>query len=328
MGLGTAFYLLVIILYPDSITNGIWGQIYKWFLDIIKLLSSVVISSGFISLLLEISTIKNLVLEVYHSLLKADFDFTYYSNERLRKMRKDIILAEYAKDFLSSEQLNDSIYILEEPLNKLIKNKYQECHESTFWIIPNSYEKIFKKRVKSKYTVYNYFKSEDKIGLQFKVTKNINATDLEKESWLIINSFMIESTNLTSEAKQYIKVEDIPKSENSPYTHIIKFSMPLQKYEKYTIQIEYEYDVPMFDIMQSFKLMWPCKTFRHKVYLQGKEASNWALSVNGFASFYYAGSELEDKFKVLPDTEHSVEIFFEGWTLPGAGYVVSLRKIS
>lgn len=331
IGLGLLFYALSTVsnaLLLKIVTTDTFIKIVKnisiLVFDIIKLLSGVALSSGFLTLLLEISTVKDVVLDVYNAfmrqVLKANFDLSTYSKETLDNLQKNILIQKNDKK-IDAQMLDDSVYVLEKNLNTLLLGLFYKNDDATYRIIPDEERQVFTKKVSISYTIFNYFKlKNNRIKFELNFDKN-GSEDITKK--INVTKFVINNTDLTLAVSELITPQEIP--DKNKYRVI--FEKPLQECLKHDVKIEYEYEVPMTDFTQSFKLLLPCKRFCHKILLDGKDMKNWELTINGFASFFYAESEIEDQFKVLRPTTHNAEIQFNKWILPGAGYVVSFRRV-
>ena len=326
MFLGTTVFTFASIFYPENITNGLKGYILKWFLDIIKLLSGIVISSGFISLLLEISTIKNTVFDVFNRFLNADFDLSNYSIETLRNLHKKIII-QYNKGKLTLDMLNNSVYTLEEHVNSLLTGLSHDFHDVTCYVTPLENENIFIKKFKWRYNIRNDYKLKNKVYFEVSLPFEPSVVDANaKLEKLHITKFAINGTDLLNEVPKCKKVIDIVDHEHNVYAFKVIFERELQECQTHLIEMDYDIKIPMNDFRQVYRLKLPCKKLTHRIHLDGGDYSKWQLSVSGFAPFFHADSKIEDKFKVFESTKRSAEVLFDNWVLPGAGYVVTFRK--
>ena len=314
----------------DSMVNKVLKYICHVLFDVLKVLAGVAISSGVISLLLEISTMKATVLDVNRSLmdniLNADFDLQNYSTDVLDRLHKNIVICKN-QNKISLEMLENSIYTVEPYINRLLTGLFHEYHLMTSWITPDEERSVFKKRIQCKYNVINYYELKNEIVLKLAfLQEKALETDEEKKKKLEITKFRINNMDLIEEVPELLFVENISGKYHSVYDYWVVFKKNLQESSCQHVEINYEYEVPITDLTQSYKIMKPCKNFRHKVYLDGGDFNRWQISVSGFASLFYSGSELESSFKVTEDTPHCAEVYFDNWILPGAGYVISLNR--
>lgn len=303
----------------------------NFLIEIGKVLCSVAISSGFIGLLLEIKTIKSIILSVLNTILDGDYKLDSYSIEKLHSIKKRIIIAEHNKKF-SELELDNSIYTLENNINALITNRYYELDETCCWIEPDDEEQLFKKRFKRKLIISNEYGDSNLFKMTLKLLRDEYDTDYD--NWLTFKEFKVytdtsgEPQDLKDEIQRIIRVEKLPEDDRSPYTHKLSVEKQLDGNQILTVFIEYQYSSPMTDFTQTFKSILPCKEFCHKVFIDGKYDNNWTFAINGFAPLYFPGSNLSERFKVDVHTNKSGEVIFNNWCLPGTGYVVSLRRIN
>ncbi|KUO58915.1 MAG: hypothetical protein APF84_14395 [Gracilibacter sp. BRH_c7a] len=323
IGLGGLIYFFLFNYSTDSDPN--------FLIEIGKVLCSVAISSGFIGLLLEVKTIKSIILSVLNTILDGDYKLDSYSIEKLHSIKKRVIIAEHNKKF-SEQELENSIYALEDNINTLITNRYYELDETFCWIEPDDEEKIFNKRFKRKLIISNKYSDNNIFKMTLKLVREEDDTDYI--NWLSFKEFKVyndtsgDPQDLKEEIQRMIKVEKLPEDDRSPYTHILTVEKQLDGNKKVTVFIEYQYSSPMTDFTQTFKSILPCKEFCHKVFIDGKYDNNWTFAINGFAPLYFPGSNISEKFKVDVHTNKSGEVIFNNWCLPGTGYVVSLRRIN
>lgn len=313
----------------DPFLERSWIEFSRTLVEVLKLLSGVLISSGIISLLLELSTIKDNMLHTYkrlvNDILRADFQLDSYSYKVLDDFHIKIIAQKHTK--VPIDQIPNSIYSLEKNLNDLIESRYLDSDEAVYWVTPDSERGVFQKKVRKQYTVINKYKQKNRIDFRLSMAFDEKIPEEEKLDKLKITAFKINTTDLTEKAKEYLSGYSLPLRSSNIYNYCLAFKMNLQECEKHTITLEYEYEVPISDFSQTQKNLLPCKKLSHQVYLIGKEQQEWSLQMNGFAPFYFMGSDLAGTFEVKQNTLYNVEFHFNQWTLPGAGYVVSFNKL-
>ena len=94
------------------------------------------------------------------------------------------------------------------------------------------------------------------------------------------------------------------------------------------IRAEILYDVPLFDICQSFKISAPCKNIEHKFYINKdvQTGQEWMIQANAYSTFYHRQDEEESNYKVEQNVDDSLIIRFKDWALVGNGYCVFYQK--
>lgn len=130
--------------------------------------------------------------------------------------------------------------------------------------------------------------------------------------------------------KESFEIEDIPKQTyQNYYDYKIKSNINLEKIKVNVVEIIYEYNVPIFDITQSYKITLPCKKLDHEFRINEDcgTREKWTLSASAFTTFFCNQKEYDSKYKVEQSTDDRVKIIFNDWALPGAGYVVTLNKM-
>lgn len=324
--------LFVFVQIINGIMNGTVKDPTFWvggLLDFVKYVSFLLISTGTISVIMKTSTLYNHFFKLYNDLLKrvlnADLDLSGYSVEILRNLKRKVIMKIYDNK-IDTKILDDSVYCLDENFDKLILGLYHESHEATFWINPDDEKHVFKKKVNYTYNIHNNFALENHVRLMVSFLKenHINTRE-EKLRKVQINKFKINGTNLLPELQDILDVKEL-EGYNTIASYAIILQRTLQDCVNHNVEINYEYDVPMCDFTQSFKLVLPCKYFRHKIFLEGNNINKWEIDAQGFASFFNDGSSIQDQFSVSLPSHTSAEIEFKNWVIPGAGYVISFRK--
>lgn len=294
----------------------------------LNLLGGVLVSSGLISLLLEISTIKNFILSVYHSLINANFNFGGYSKEILAKIQKDIVIEKNKSLQITKENLDDSVYVLESNLNNLLSKIYYESYDETVFIEPVEAAGKFKKTVHTKYKIVNLYGLENSFFRKISFVDDGTCPDEEsKKRRINIKKVKVNGVDLTEEVRELVKVEQEEEAFHTIYGYKVGFERELQKCQYHEVDMKYSYDVPITDVCQSFALNKPCKKFHHKIHLHGGDTVNWEITMNGFASFFYPDSELAGKFDVSEDSSTLADVTFDYWVLPGSGYSATLKRL-
>lgn len=301
------------------------------FLAILNLLGGVLVSTGLISLLFEISTIKSLIVQSYltlmNKILSGNFDLSAYSNKRLNRIKEDIIIEKMKPLEMERECLTNSVYSLEKQLEKLLKTIYYENHIESIQITPN--QGIFIKKVRTSYTLVNLFETPNSFKRKITFMEDGKYTsDEEKCKRVKFHKILVNGIDLTDEICRTISIEKHDDPFHKIYNYTVGFERGLQGCSIHKILMEYEYDVPITDINQSFTIPKACKKFTHTIQLLEGDIGNWMIGLDAFASFFYSDSELKEKFNLTNDSPTLAIVDFNDWILPGSGYVVTLRKRS
>jgi hypothetical protein len=309
----------------EKLSNG-----FKIFVDIVKLLSGTLISTGLISLFLRISTmrqnIETSVIKIYKEfmskILLADFNLEGYDGNVLNNLKRRIVLHTSNNSTMDVNMLNSSVYSLEKTLVKFTKGLYLEYHERTTIITPNKAKNVFKKKVITKYKTVNLYGLANKIDIELSL---LPGTDTSINNFKF-SDFYINNTNLCSEIDELTKFDNSSEANYNTYMYKVKFSRPLQKCKEHVIKLTFEYEVPMFDLTHTYRISTPCKKLNHNIILDGKEAQEWELIVSGFAPGINDDAEDGNNYQVSLLTSSNAQINFQDWTLPGEGYVVILKS--
>lgn len=291
-------------------------------LDILCTIGSTLFSAGIVSVLVEISTIKSLVSDALDNVLQGNFPLEAYSNQVLKKINKQIAAKRGA---VNVDKIDNSIYSVEQKLVELIDGLYYTYYNATYEIIPDEEHGVFKKDVTLDYEVINDCDKDNKIYYTIRLYNiDDNMTDDERKEAFKIKSFVINKTDLTDEADKYKSVIEI-KEKHSEYPYAIKFERELQHCKKHTIHLEFEYEVPIYDTSQIFRLTYPCKKMVHEIYVNNKKGRSWNIHGAAFVSFYCKENN-DHGFHVKQRYDSNLQIEFNNWCIPGAGYVVYLAK--
>lgn len=325
---------------------------YKIFLEIIKLLSGTCVSTGVLSLILRISSMKSdfketvldtynkfakeilvknfnykeAIEEKYKDILNSNFDLSNYDKSSLEVLHKKIIAQllnnKSNNHKISYRDLDNSIYALESKIRDLSTGIFYEYHDMKTRILPDSKNKIFKKQIKSEFKVINNHRRENKIEYKFYFYKGTEPT---LENFIITRFKINERTFEKEEIAEFLNLDQFDSEENSQFSHRITFYYPLHDCKEHIIYLDYEYILPITDLTHSYKLPYPSKKLNHNIAI-AQELEQWELNVNGFSSWFHKGSDLKRELKVDQNTQTSAIIDFNYWTLPGAGYVVSYNR--
>lgn len=311
--------VIAIILILVSIDkNGYWYQVAN-------VLGTTLLATAVVSIVLEYSSIKSTVNAAIKNMLEGDINLDSFSDNSLNRFGKKVAIQRSKLD-IKEDDLDRSIYTLESQLLGLLDNTYYEYHNSTIYLNPDKDKNVIHKKVKMDYLIMNKYENENYIDHEFLVFNNPD--DKNGDNWkenISINNFRINDTDLTNEAKSYLRIEKIPPKEHKYYQSKISFYRKLQDCKKHKVKLEFEYDIPITDNIQAFKVVKPAKRLEHTFIMTNEEnAEKLGFSANAFTSFYCSEGE---KFKIEAMNDTDVKIRFEDWIIPGAGYVVIIKKI-
>lgn len=301
--------------------NIIWQSVL---FKILEALFNTLFSAGLVSIVVEISTIKSIVDKALNKIFKGDIPIDSYSNERLEHIN-NLIAAKRGN--VEPNFISDSIYSVEPQLISILNGLYYEYYNASYVIIPDRQNKIFKKSAILDYEIKNLFDMDNKvlhlIALH-DITPNMN--DETRKKKFKVTKFIINNTDLSDEVERYIEIINVTEK-NSSYQYMIKFERELQHCKSHKIHIELEYEVPISDISQTFRLSYPCKSINHNIHVENIKNRNehWTIVGTAFTSFYY-GQKNNQSMHVKRPVDTNIAIQFDTWCIPGAGYSVYLVK--
>lgn len=291
-------------------------------LDIANTIGNTLFSAGIVSILVEISTIKGIVLDALNKVLQGNIPLDSYSNDILYKLNKNIAAKRSSVDI---EKIGDSIYSMESNLIGLLDGLYYSYYNMSCEITPDEKLGVFKKMFTLDYEIVNDYEKDNQVCYTVQLYNiNDNMTDLEKKKAFNIKKFIINNTDLSNEVEEYKEVIPITKK-HSPYQYFVRFKRKLQHCKKHKIHLEFEYDIPIEDMSQIFRLTFPCKSMSHEIYVNNENNSKWTVHGTAFVSFYCEENN-DFGFHVTQKHDTNLQISFNNWCIPGAGYVVYLAK--
>lgn len=308
---------LLILLTSIDITNAwwVWDNILK---NVLSAIGTTLLSAGLVSIVLEISDIKDSVSTAINKILQGDFSFKGYSNDKLIEANNKIALSRL--NFNEGDDvLNDSIYEFYEPqLLQSVKSVYYKYHNAVFKITPMSDLQLFKFDVECNYEIINRYNLPNKMN--FKI-KSYSVSDSKCEFKLL--KFQVNGED----------VEYIIKSENGDnniyYDKKINVDYDFKDLKEAKVSLKYEYYSPMFDIRQSYKVTKPCQQLEHKIYIlpdSGNSDIEWKLEATAFSAYYINQKNIDDKVRVEQAVNDSIKIKIDNWMFPGSGYVTMYIK--
>ncbi|MDF2855856.1 MAG: hypothetical protein K0Q87_1707 [Neobacillus sp.] len=314
---GLAIYFIGFLLF-HFYPNMPFG--FSFLLEVTRFLSATVCSCGTVALLLEIKTIKKNTISYISDFFSGGSIINNLSNEKLNDLHCRLA-CKRSGYFNDKDKLTKTIYSIEPFLNQLSTEVYFELDKLECWIEPNSSKGQFTKTYKMKCVIINEFgRAYDKTMIWGFVKEELNDEDL-------LNKITFEKldVNRDQRAKFYKKYVKTYESENKLHQFINNYELkiPLTKEgNKITIELHIKYDVPITDLCHTWKVSAPCKEIDHHIHLTGPEASQWCLSVIGFAPKIWP----ENSFEATESIECSCEVNSRDWVYPGTGYSILLNE--
>lgn len=283
-------------------------------------------SAGIISLMLEISSIQNLIDQSLRNLLTGQMPLNHYTDEELHNLNQAIASKRLSK-FLVNNDLNDTIYKYENNLIELSKLNYYEYHKSTTILTPDSSKGIFLKKVTIEYKLIIQEGKSYSGCFKWRIFSpkpNLSTEEIVDEYKLL--ELMVCEQNYKTELRNKIQIQSVSKNKYNSYDYIICLQLPEKTCREYTVKCVMEYPLPDFDVTQVYKMTKPCKLFTHEFHMEPDKNNreNWKISGNAFTAFYGSqdNSNANDSFTLEQSVDTNIRITFKGWILPGAGYVI------
>lgn len=293
------------------------------------------ISAGLISALVEMSTITTVVKNALQKLVSGDFLFDKFSEERLTELNRQLAVQRSGKCDLKADQLDKTIYFLEPKLLEDSVGIYYEYHRTTTIIQPDEENKMFNKWVSAEYRLNNRFKEPHSIKLCISLVNNSeNLSDEDIRKLFKIEKFEIycapeeesddknlENKLIENDLESLVQIEAIEKKPHTTYNYMIKIEYPIENIATCLVKLQYSYNIPMSDPLQSFKLNHPCKEFEHTITIRD---SNWEIMADAYTAFFFTDENRD--YQVSQNVPSSVSIVFKDWALTGAGYMALLFR--
>lgn len=299
-------------------------------------LGTTVFSAGLVSVVLEISTVSEVVKKAVDEIISEKFPYNNFSKDRLEEINKQIAFLRLdEKELLSEKDMDDSPYNMEPELLELSKGLYYEYHKAKF-VITAKEEGVFKKRVEFDYKIINKLGCENCAKFTVSLICQKDTLTIEEvKKYFKIELFKIEESDkvkvsgkrnnekdLTKDAINYLNITEVEPHAHSQYKYEIHFEYPLSKKVANRIRLIYEYQIPQSDITQSYKLNYPSKILEHEISIVGDK---WEITGDAFTAFYFP--DMYDKeYTVSQTVSTSIRIDFRDWAVPGAGYIVTFLK--
>ncbi len=341
--LSTATWAMVIggiaIVAIAKIPLGTWDT--NGFVIFVKqmfdLVGTTLFSAGAVSIVVEISTISQIVEKGIQKILAGTFPFENFSKDRLEEVHKQIAELRLNDERLETRDIEASPYVLEPELLELSKGLYYEYHKAKFIITPDSSRGVFKKRVEFDYKIINKLGLDNKVKITISLIckkDNLSKEDVKKS--FDVKAFTIEESNkikvagkhkneinLTAKANDYWQISEVKQQEHSLYMYNICFEYQLSDKVANRVVLIYEYEIPQSDITQSYKLNYPSKVLEHEITICGE---GWEVTGDAYTAFYFPELYEDRQYTVARTVPTTIRADFRDWAVPGAGYMVTFLK--
>lgn len=285
------------------------------------------LSAGAVSVLIEMTSIDSLLKKSIKKIFEAEFPIESYSEDRLKDLSRKIAVQRAA-----GQSFNCDLYECEDNIFEVCKGKYYEKNYFNTVITPSEDGKTFHKTLKSEYEVKNAGKKDEVVfGLSiYHKGEKLDSNNIYQ--YMDIRKIEVNENTLSREdILKYLDILPIEDNVKETYDYMINFKYPIETDGSYSVKYEFEYDIPIDDISQIYKLTMPCKDLVHSFFIsttkKNKKLSSqdvWKIKGNAFTAFFCKYDDTD--FRVEQTVDESVKIAFKKWALPGAGYVVTLEK--
>lgn len=299
--------------------------IFSYILKVVDTVASALFSAGLVSVIVEISTIKNLVSDAFRKILLGEFPVSGLNEEALRQINKKVASTITS---IPDNKIENTVYRYERNLLELMVSKYYIYHNFTYHITPDEKNNCFHIRVKIHYKMINDNLVDNTFDLRMKMySLKEDMTCKECIDALDIKALRINNKDISLE--DVISAEPVRHETESStyYNYKVRLYKELTE-KKNTIFAEFSYDVPMHDICQSFRISVPCKELEHKFYINSdvQTGEEWIIKANAYSTFYHSQSEENSNYSVEQNTDTSIIIRYKNWALVGNGYCVIYQK--
>ena len=328
-GLLALFGVLLVVVaaidYKDP-----WGWWTSWGSNVVNSIATTLIASAVVSIVLEMSNLRDFVIKALENVLGDDFPLSAYSEENLINFLYGIVAEtlnrKLTKGNLTKEKLKNSIYSLEKQMRDNVTDIHYEYHKLKYSITPDEKNGVFKVESHLEYKIVNEYGKNNEIV--FKTKTYYVSSDMSKEPGF--EPFVIEKFNINDKPVTEYQFEKSPIEQSSAkyydYKVAIRKELPSTvKYHK--VQLHYVYYCPMYDTTQAYKVQYPCKRVEHRfrIYPDCTTKKLWFLHADGFTA-YFCSQTTQDKYCIEQNEDDVVKIDFKDWVFPGSGYVVSIQK--
>lgn len=328
----SSMFVLGALLYIAS--QGTYKTFDRWTYSLItknllEIFGTTMISASLVSCVIEISSLKHLLQNAYKGMLDLNFPLDGYSLKQLESLNKRIAICRL-NEKVTEKEITNSVYEYEQNLLDLLDEPYFEYHNQNTVLTPITSKHVFKKKISTNYKLVN--KQQQNFPLTFTLDiysmfKDINNINLQEE---LNMSVKLDDIPLKKDViNKHLSLQNIKEEYKDSYDYKIKFDYPLGEKKEYRVFVEYEYEIPDHDLTQAYKMTKPCKNFKHKFYMQEDldSKNKWGFIGNAYTAFYCNQNDPDSNYKVEQSVNTEVTITFNKWALPGAGYVLLLKKI-
>ena len=143
----------------------------------------------------------------------------------------------------------------------------------------------------------------------------------------VMNEMKINNS-IINNYKDIMEVCETHETYDAYYDYKLKIIMNLGHEKSYKVKLNYEFDVPIIDVSQSYKISLPCKSLEHEINILEDKGTGqkWEICAVAFTSFYIKQDEDNSTFSVKQSRDDQATVSFNDWTIPGAGYVMTYKK--
>lgn len=300
--------------------------------DILKNLGMTGISAGLVSIVVEISSIKSVINDAILKVVSGEFPYEKFDTKRLDELHTQISVHRCTED-VSINSLNDSVYSLEQKLLNVSEDIYYEYNKANFVIEHDPQKKVFKKKAEFNYYIIDKYGKDPKVSFELYVIHPSDAISEQMLSDLFrIKKFEVKPDNgpkndLTDKTHLYTHICSTEKKLHTMYKYKIIFEYKLTPNTGNKVTLEYEYEIPDYDILQSYKVNYPCRKIEHTFNIASVDRSEkWELAGDAYTAFSFPEAGEDEGSVVKQSVPNSMRVQFENWSLPGAGYVVAFLK--
>ena len=293
-------------------------------MQIVETIGITLFSVGSVSLILEISSIKSFIKNSILELFQGEFPLDSLSNNRLDDLHiKSASLRTVSK--MNTDELKKSIYVFEKRLLDCADEIYHEYHKQKCTI--DILKDRFHKKYEMDYKLINKHGYDNKIDFSLMLFSDKTITDANISELIDISRFEVNGNDYLSEIKNCLSLEPVERGNSKKYDYKINFNFDLGKDKSNKVKMSIEYDVPLDDLSQVYKISRASKRLTHEVFINKNETKvEYQLNANAFTAFFVSGNSEDSYFSVEQSVPKHIKISFDDWVVPGAGYVVNLIK--
>lgn len=321
---------LVALSYIKYENEFLWWK--AWGCDTSRAIGTTLIASAVVSILLEMSTLKDFVKNVLKNILDDEFPLDAYSKDNLENFQKRLVLSLCEKDGVEIDRnkfFNSIYFTYEEKMRESALDSYYEYHDTKYDITPDTEKGIFSIKAELTYKIVNLYETDAEINFKAKTYSIENIGENNEDE----NAFVLEALEIDDKAvkdlKSCLTKEQIPQREHFDYyDYKIKIYKKLGAKKEYKIKMCYRYNIPITDSFQSYKVTKPCKRVEHRfrMFPDVHAGKRWKLKAIAFAAYFNKQGGAASKFKVEQNENDVVKIMMNEWVFPGSGYVVVFEK--